>query len=67
MHQYNSKTKQQYLLTNAVQMSVRLFFKELNTFIQQWCINCIKCDRKDIYNFTIEFYSKQSILILNFL
>lgn len=27
MHQYNSKTKQHYLLTNAVQISVRLFKK----------------------------------------
>ncbi len=44
-----------------------IFFKELNMFIQQWCINCIKCDRKDIYHFTIEFYSKRIIFILNFL
>ncbi len=29
-----------------------LFFKEINTFIQQWCIKVIKSDSKDIYNIT---------------
>ncbi len=39
-----------------------LFFfgKEINTFIQQRCINLIKSDSKDIYCITKEFYYKKS-------
>ncbi len=47
-------------------MSVRFFFKEINTFIQQGCINLIKTDSKDIYNVKkISVYI--NVIVLNFL
>ncbi len=38
--------------------SLSVFFKEINTFIQQECIKLIKRDSKDIYNATKEFHFK---------
>ncbi len=34
----------------------KIFFKDINTFIQQGCIKLIKSDSKDIYNVTKDFY-----------
>ncbi len=34
------------------------FFKEINAFIYQGCIQLIKSNWKDIYNFTKDFYLK---------
>ncbi|XDV46539.1 hypothetical protein PO909_014421, partial [Leuciscus waleckii] len=40
-------------------MIVCLFFKEMNTFIQQGCIKLIKSDSKDIYNVTKDSISNK--------
>ncbi len=46
--------------------SVRCYFKEINTFIQQEYIKLIKSDTKDIYNFTKGFYFIEMLFFWNF-
>jgi len=36
----------------------KIFLKEINTFIQQGCIQFIKSDSKEMYNVTKDFYFK---------
>ncbi len=46
--------------------SLFYFFKEMNTFIQHWCIKLIKSDSKDIYNATKDFDWKLILLFWTF-
>jgi len=59
----NRKKKKILLKTNTLSFkslgSVRLFFTEINTFIQQGCI-LIKSDTRDFYIVTNNFYLKKS-------